>query len=152
MPRVATFSELEQAFVERAHAVVWCNVATVDTHNRPRSRVLHPIWEGQTGWIATGRNSLKGRHLAHSPFVSLAYVADPLRPIYVECRAAWDDTSATKERIWNLFSRTPPPLGYDLAPFFGTVDSPEYGVLQLAPWRVELANLFEPHNAKVWQA
>jgi general stress protein 26 len=152
MPHVTNFSDLEEEFIARAHAIVWCNVATVDALNRPRSRVLHPIWEGQAGWIATGRNSPKGKHLSHSPFVSLAYVADPLKPIYVECHAAWDDTPATKAHIWQLFGKVPPPLGYDLAAFFGNVDNPAYGVLRLTPWRVELANLFEPQQVKVWKA
>ena len=33
------------AFVEMAHRIVWATVATVDERGRPRSRVLHPIWE-----------------------------------------------------------------------------------------------------------
>jgi hypothetical protein len=38
----------------------WCNAATVDRKDRPRSRVLHPIWEVidtyPIGWIATGNS------------------------------------------------------------------------------------------------
>ena len=33
------------AFIEMAHRIVWCSAATVDTHGRPRSRILHPIWQ-----------------------------------------------------------------------------------------------------------
>jgi hypothetical protein len=33
------------AFVETAHRIVWCTVATVDGRGRPRTRILHPIWE-----------------------------------------------------------------------------------------------------------
>ena len=40
-----------------AHRIVWCTVATTGADGRPRTRVLHPIWEwdgtGLTGWIAT---------------------------------------------------------------------------------------------------
>ena len=67
---VASFSELEAEFIERVHRVVWCNVATIDTHNRPRSRILHTIWEGPVGWIATNRHTLKTKHLLHNPYVS----------------------------------------------------------------------------------
>ena len=33
------------AFVEMAHRIVWASVATVDRQGRPRSRILHPIWQ-----------------------------------------------------------------------------------------------------------
>ena len=42
---MAGFSETASAFVKMAHEIVWCNVATIDKKGRPRSRVLHPIWE-----------------------------------------------------------------------------------------------------------
>jgi general stress protein 26 len=152
MAAIAAFADLEAEFIERAHSIVWCNVATIDTRNRPRSRVLHPIWEGSTGWIATGRTSLKAKHLAHNAYVSLAYVADPMHPVYAECTAVWEEDPATKARIWELFKSTPPPLGYDPAPFFGGVESPGYGLLKLTPWRVEMGDLFAPENWKIWQA
>ncbi|MCB8968188.1 MAG: pyridoxamine 5'-phosphate oxidase family protein, partial [Ardenticatenaceae bacterium] len=38
-------TEIAPAFVEMAHRIVWCNAATVDSKGRPRSRVLHPIWQ-----------------------------------------------------------------------------------------------------------
>jgi hypothetical protein len=86
---VADFAEIEQEFIERVHRRVWCSAATVDTRNRPRSRVLHPIWEGSTGWVMTGRHTLKTKHLAYSPFLSLTYldIADTFKSVYAECRA-----------------------------------------------------------------
>src|SRR4051812_43774522 len=100
---VQSFAEIEQEFIARVHKIVWCNVATIDTQNRPRSRVLHPYWEGTTGWIITRRHSLKEKHLAHNPYVSLAYVADPIYPVYADCIAEWDDDLAAMQRIWDLF-------------------------------------------------
>ncbi|MEZ5233195.1 MAG: hypothetical protein R2749_10875 [Acidimicrobiales bacterium] len=45
------------AFVEMAHRIVWCTVATVDPTGRPRTRVLHPLWQWDgselVGWILT---------------------------------------------------------------------------------------------------
>jgi len=61
--RVETFAEIEDEFIARAHQMVWCNVATVDAEGRPHSRILHSIWEGPTGWIATRRHSPKAREL-----------------------------------------------------------------------------------------
>ena len=36
------------AFVDMAHRIVWCTVATVDASGAPRTRVLHPVWEWRT--------------------------------------------------------------------------------------------------------
>jgi hypothetical protein len=145
---VADFAEIEQEFIERVHRRVWCSAATVDTRNRPRSRVLHPIWEGSTGWVMTGRHTLKTKHLAYSPFLSLTYldIADPFTSVYAECRAEWVDEVAEKQRVRDLFAGTPPPLGYDLGL---SADNPDYGLLKLTPWRIELGDWFgEP---KIWQ-
>ena len=44
--RVMTeLEDVAPAFVEMAHRIVWCSVATVDHQGRPRSRILHPLWE-----------------------------------------------------------------------------------------------------------
>jgi len=135
---VATFAEIEERFLKRVHTMVWCNMATLDTQNRPRSRAVHPIWEGSVGWIASNLNTLKAKHIQHQPYLSLAYIADPFNPVYVECRAEWDHSPATKERIWDLFLKTPPPLGYDPTPFFIRADHPNYTVLKLMPWRIQI--------------
>ena len=55
---MTTLNEIAPSFVEMAHRIVWCSAATVDAKGRPRSRVLHPIWQWDgaelSGWIATG--------------------------------------------------------------------------------------------------
>jgi general stress protein 26 len=147
-----SFSEIEKAFIERVHSVVWCNVATIDSKNRVRSRVLHPIWEGDTGRIATRRHSLKAQHLARNPYVSLAYIADPAKPVYVDCTAEWDDELAHKQHIWDMFKSAPPPLGYDPEPIYKTVDDPNYGLLKLTPWRIEMRDLMQSLESHVWHA
>ena len=70
---VASFGEIEKEFMERISRIVWCTVTTIDRKGRPRARILHPVWEGSTGWIATGRDSFKAKHLAQNPHVSLSY-------------------------------------------------------------------------------
>lgn len=146
---VAAFAEIEPTFMERVRTMVWCNVATTDSHNRPRSRILHPIWDGPTGWLTTRRHSHKARHIAQNPYVSLAYVIDVARPVYADCYAEWDDSAATKEWLWNLCLNTAPPLGFDPAPIFGSVDHPGFGVLKLTPWRIELAQF--PSEPLIWR-
>ncbi|HET8846286.1 MAG TPA: hypothetical protein VFN35_32795 [Ktedonobacteraceae bacterium] len=137
---VSSFSDLEEDFTRRVHRIVWCNVASIDRHGRPRSRVLHPLWEGQIGWIATHRHGLLAIHLHHQPSVSLAYIADAFHPIYVDCTAKWIDDLHEKRRVWDLFKDASPPLGYDPATFFERVDHPNFGVLKLTPWRIVLAH------------
>lgn len=88
---VQNFSDLEAEFIQRVHTMVWCSAATIDRQQRPRSRILHPIWEGSTGWICTHRSSLKAKHLAANPSMSLAYITDAMKPVYVDCKTEWVD-------------------------------------------------------------
>jgi general stress protein 26 len=148
------FSEIEDEFIERVHSMVWCNVATVDSRQRPRSRILHPIWEGSTGWIGTNRNSYKSKDLAHNPYVSLAYIADLAKPVYADCTAEWVDDLEQKVRIWNLFKDAPPPLGYDPAPIFTSPDHEDFGLLKLTPWRIAIVTFPAPSHEegqRIWR-
>ena len=146
---VDSFDEIRDEFLARVHSVVWCNVATLDRRGRPRSRILHPIWEGSTGWIVTRAGSFKAKHLAAHPYISLAYIADIAKPVYADCYAEWVTSTEDKQRIWTLFQQAPPPLGYDPGSIFPTVDHPESGVLKLTPWRIEVANF--PGQKYVWR-
>ena len=87
---VHSFSEIEPEFEARTRRIVWCTAATVDRRGRPRTRVLHPIWENATGWVATGRHSLKERHLAGNPYVSLSYWDAQQKQVYADCEALPD--------------------------------------------------------------
>jgi general stress protein 26 len=142
------FEHIEREFSRRVREIMWCSAATVDRHNRVRSRVLQPIWEGSTGWVASCRYSLKSEHLSHNPYLSLTYIDDPYTPIYVDCLAQWVDDLPVKRRIWHLFCTL--PQGYDLTQFHAGPDSPRFGILKLTPWRIELANLFA--ESRIWRA
>jgi general stress protein 26 len=156
MPRVASFAEIEQDFLAVAGRIVWATVTTVDAEGRPFSRVLHPIWEGSTGWIATGRQTLKTRHLTANPAVAVAYWDQSHVSIMAQCRAEWCDDAPTKRHVWDLFKHTPPPLGYDPGLFFpGGVDDAGFGVLKLTPSRIDLwslAELMERKSPRRWIA
>jgi general stress protein 26 len=149
--RVSSFSEIETEFIERVHTLVWCSVATLDTRDRLRSRILHPIWEGSTGWVGTRRHSLKAKHIAHSPYVSMAYIADVVRPIYVDCVAEWEEELVNKQRVWELFRSAAAPLGFDFGTIFEGVGDPEFGLIRLRPWRIELDDVSNRDNRKVWR-
>ncbi|MEX0750282.1 MAG: pyridoxamine 5'-phosphate oxidase family protein [Dehalococcoidia bacterium] len=152
----ASFDEIADEFNARVARIVWCTVATVDLKGRPRTRILHPIWEGSTGWIGTSRNSHKAKHLAKNAHVSLSYWDQQHQQIYADCKAEWVDDPSAKQRIWDLYKSTPPPLGYDPAiipPWSGGPNGGEFGVLKLTPWRIELSALLPPGQASiVWRA
>jgi hypothetical protein len=152
-------SSLVEDFVAIAHRVVWCTVATVDRRGRPRSRVVHPLWEragdSVVGWITTRPTPLKRAHLAHTPFVSCSYW-DPGHDIAVaECRATWVEDRDERIRVWVLCRAAPPPLGHDPATVWPDgPDSPDAGVLRLDPWRLRAAraaDLARGEPAAAWR-
>ncbi|MFN8559548.1 MAG: pyridoxamine 5'-phosphate oxidase family protein, partial [Dehalococcoidia bacterium] len=153
MTDTVSFEQVAPDFTERVGRIVWCTAATVDPRGRPRTRILHPIWEGTTGWIGTGRHSPKEAHLAGNPHMSLTYWDPRHEQIYVECVAAWEDDPSERRRIWELFRATPPPLGYDPAMIWtGGPNDPTFGVLKLTPWRIELSEMGPAgFSRRVWR-
>lgn len=155
---VTDFGEIADEFNKRVARIVWCTVATVDTKDRPRTRILHAIWEqegrGVVGYIATGRHSYKEKHIAHNPNVSLTYWDQEHQQVYVEATADWQDDPAEKQRIWDLFKNTPPPYGYDPGMIWRDgVESADFGVLRLKPRRIEIygiADLLAGKPPTVW--
>jgi len=141
MREVANFAAIQTEFMQRASHAVYCSMATVDRKNRPRTRIIHPIWDGPIGWLISWPQSHKAKHLEHNAYVSLAYIQDKEKPLYVDCVAEWVTERAEKERIWQLHQTTPPPMGFDPQPHYETIDNPFYGLLRFTPWRIELANL-----------
>jgi hypothetical protein len=93
---VILFAEIQSEFMERIQNAIYCSMATVDFKGRPRSRIMHPIWDGPIGWVISRRGSHKA---------------------------------------------TPPPLGFDPQPHYGTIHHPYFGLLRLTPWRIELGDL-----------
>lgn len=137
-------AEVAPAFVAMAHRIVWCTVATVDPMNRPRTRMLHPIWEYDgdrlTGWIATSPASPKAGHIAANPEVSLTYWSPDHDTCTADCRAEWETTDADRQAGWNRFVNGPVPVGYDpqLIPDWSSADAPAFGILRLEPLRLRV--------------
>lgn len=150
---VLDFGEISEEFHARVRKMIWCNMATVDAKGRPRSRIVHPVWDGLSGYAVSRPESFKAKHLARSPWVSLAYVADLAQPLYVDCSVAWEQDPGEKQRVWQLIATTQPPYGFDPAPMFGGGDatSPAFGLLRFTPWRVQLGEP-NPADVRVWHA
>lgn len=156
------FDDIAAEFHARVARMVWCNVATVDAQGRPRSRLMHPIWEGPVGWIGTWLTSIKANHqarslkvkqLERSPYVSLAYVGGVLKPVYADCRVEVIDGQDEKRHFSELARSLRPPYGYDPAEVFGGPDDPRFGVLRLVPYRISLVDFpAPPGKVIVWRA
>ncbi|MGH2611180.1 MAG: pyridoxamine 5'-phosphate oxidase family protein [Tepidiformaceae bacterium] len=155
MTDVASFDDIAAEFDARVRRIVWCTVTTVDAKGRPRARILHPVWEGSTGWIATGRDSFKAKHIAKNPYVSLSYWDQQHQQVYAECKAEWEDDPAERQRVWDLVKNAPPPVGYDPGLFWqGGSTDPTFGALKLTPWRVELyalQDMMQGKSSQVWR-
>lgn len=132
------------AFIEMAHRIVWCAVATTDLHGRPATRVLHPIWEWDgtelTGWIATSPQSPKAKHLHQTPSISLTYWAPSHDTCTADCDTVWDTTPELRAAGWDRFKNGPTPVGYDPAiiPQWTSPATPAFGVLRILPRRLRV--------------
>jgi hypothetical protein len=124
---------------------VWASVATVDRDGRPRTRILHPIWEWDgtdlVGWIATVPTPLKHAHLHAHPEVSLSYWTTTQDTCSAECTAQLyvdDDTCA---QVWDKFANAPEPVGYDphIIPMWADgPTSDQFAAIRLHPYRLRV--------------
>lgn len=137
-------AQVASAFVEMAHTIVWASVATVDNLGRPRSRILHPIWQWDgaslVGWIGTSPTTTKRSHLQASPNMSVNYWSPSQDTCLAECHAAWAFDDETRTYVWNLFLNTPPPLGYNPAiiPAWTSPTADAFAAIRLDPWRLRV--------------
>jgi general stress protein 26 len=156
MARVAGFGDIADEFERRWRRTVWATMTTASRSGRLQSRLVHPLWESATGWVLTGTDSLKARHLRTNPYTSLTYWDQVNEQVHAECRAEFETRPEEKRRVWDLFKGTPFPVGYDPALFFQ--EGPEaasVGVVRLVPWRIELwslADLMSGTPSRLWLA
>ena len=136
--------DIAPTFIEMAHRIVWCTAATVDRSGRPRTRILHPIWEFADGrlrgWILTSPNSTKAAHLADTPALSLSYWIPSQDTCSADCDTAWELSPAERAAGWDRFAEGPAPVAYDpsVIPQWPSPDAPEFGVLRLEPHRLRV--------------
>jgi general stress protein 26 len=142
--RDAFFRDVEAA----AKKAIWCALATVNERNEPRVRIVHPTWEGDILWIATGPQTAKAREIAHNSGVDIQFQVAPDDFVHLLVRgvASVLTDQPTKSRVWDV-------MDYDLAQFWPNgPTSPDYCVIRVAPSRVELSYMFGTANKRVWQA
>jgi general stress protein 26 len=146
-----TDAENLQKFHEVAKKATWAYLAT-SVGDQPKVRVVHPAFEGEQLWVATGRNSAKGKQIAKNPKVELFYQVGPeFVHLTVTGTARFVDDAAEKKRVWegNVFD-------YDLGQFWpGGHQAPDFGLMLVTPSRIELTGMMEMMQGKkplVWRA
>ncbi|CDO09514.1 pyridoxamine 5'-phosphate oxidase family protein [Mycolicibacterium cosmeticum] len=141
---MTTLDLIAPAFIEMAHSIVWASVATVDADGRPRSRILHPIWEWDGtdlfGWIATAPTPIKKAHLAVHPYVSVNYWSPSHDTCSAEALVEWYTDDETRTQVWDKFAKGPAPVGYDpsIIPGWDGPTSPSFAALRLTPYRLRV--------------
>lgn len=138
----AAFFEAVEAASKKA---VWAAIATVDG-DAARVRIVHPTWEGETLWFATGTGSPKHRQIERNGKVELQYQVAPPGFVHVcvRGRAQVVTDAAEKRRVWDV-------IDYDLGQFWpGGPTDPSYTLVRIDPDRVELSELFGSKNKRVW--
>ena len=143
-------SEHDQFFKDAdayARTATWCALAT-ETDGEPRVRMVHPTWEGEILWLATGPETLKAKQMAINPIVDIQYQVAPPDFIHlmIRGRATLISDDAVREHVWNNV------MDYDLAQFWpeGPTD-PNYVAVRIDPDRVELSKMFGTMDKRVWR-
>jgi hypothetical protein len=137
-------AEIAPSFVEMAHRIVWCTVATTGPDGKPNTRVLHPVWvwdgAALTGWIATSPLSPKAADLAAQPSISLTYWDATHDTCTADCDTEWETTDEQRQAGWDRFVQAPAPVGYDpsIIPVWPSPSAPAFGILRLAPTRLRV--------------
>lgn len=141
--KAAFFADVEAA----AKQAIWCALATVDGAE-PRVRMVHPTWEGDTLWIATGPETAKAQQIARNNAVDLQFQVAPDDFVHLMVRgtATVLTDEATKTRVWDV-------MDYDLFQFWPDgAGSPEFCVIRVDPTRVELSKMFGTMDKRVWRS
>ena len=136
-----------KAVDEACKKAIWCAIATVDKGD-PRVRMVHPTWEGDVLWLATGPSTPKAKQMANNPIVDVQWQVSPPNFIHIMCRGTaellMDDE--TRAHAWDA-------LDYDLKDFFaGGPTDPNYVAVKVTPTRVELSEMFGSTNQRIWRA
>ena len=132
---------------EACKKAIWCALATVDGDS-PRVRMVHPTWDGDVLWFATGPDSPKAKQLQQNPNVDIQYQVAPPDFIHVMVRGQAElvTEQASKNHAWEA-------IDYDLTQFGSTgPDDPNFLPVRITPTRVELSEMFGSANKRVWRS
>jgi general stress protein 26 len=139
--------EFFNAIDEACKKAIWCAVATIDG-NEPRVRIVHPTWDGDVLWFATGPKSPKARQMRDNANVDIQYQVTPPDFVHVLVRGTAElvTDQETKNHAWDA-------IDYDLTAFGSTgPDDANFLPIRILPTRVELSEMFGSVNKRIWRA
>lgn len=121
----------------------YATMTTVDRLGRPRARVLIAVWEfdgtDPVGWLGTYPTPVKVTHLASNPHVTLSYWSPRQDVVALDCVARWADDDVTRSRVFSMYRNgSPAGVGYEPTQFWQGPDDPQFRVLRLEPWRIQV--------------
>lgn len=120
--QIGDLGEIAEELEARITSTVWCTMATTDATGRPRTRIVHPLWEidadGAVGWLGTRTGTPKLRHLEAHPWTSLLYWDPRHQQVTIDARVTVHTDDDTRRRVWALMSSFPEPYGFDPAPMW----------------------------------
>ena len=140
--RAGFFREVEAA----TKKAIWCALAT-QSQDGARVRIVHPTWEGETLWFATGTGTPKTFEIAADPRVDVQFQVAPPDFVHLLVRGRAHSVAdpAEKKRLWDV-------IDYDLSAFWkGGHTDPSYTLIRIDPERVELSKMFGSQDKKVWR-
>jgi general stress protein 26 len=144
----------ESSFWNKVHAAAakatWAYLATA-VGDQPKVRVVHPAFEGERVWVATGRGSAKARQVGKNSNVEMFYqVGAETIHLTVTGKAVFVEDLAEKKRVWDAKI-----FDYDLSQFWPDgAEAKDFGLMLITPTRVELTSLPEMMTGKkpeVWR-
>jgi general stress protein 26 len=142
--RVSTFDDIRRGFLAYIADIRYCTMVTVDSANRPRARVMLPIWEivddHPVGWLAVYRTPVKAAHLARNPNSTYSYWSPRQDAVHIDAISSWVDDAEAKAYAWNVYcAGSPAGVGYDPIGFWpGGPTDPSYHLIRIDPWRIQL--------------
>lgn len=113
MTATSPFDDIAEPFLRIVADTVVCTLSTVDDRDRPRSRMLHPVFTVRDGlpigWALTDPGSAKARDLAQRPHACCSYWNPGQDVAIVDCGTSWVTDDGGKAGVWALFRDTPTP-------------------------------------------
>lgn len=143
-------ADLVDDLAEIVNRIIWSTVSTTDRHGRPRTRVMHPVWNIKptevTGLVGSRPTPVKKAHLARSPWLTCAYWSPDHDAAFLDCHAEW---TTDKDAAWARLAADYDPL--TVWPSGRT--SSDFGALVLVPYRIQIvraANMATGKPTPMW--
>jgi hypothetical protein len=132
------FAAIAAEFDRRVAKTIWCTLATVDTRDRARTRIVHPVWDGPVGWLGARAGTPKLAHITRRPDVSLLYWDPDHEQVTIDARATIESSLEARREAWAALQAPAPPYGFDPPIWPGGLGGEDFAAIRLVARRIEL--------------